>query len=632
MKRWTAVFLAAALLLGMIPFAGAAFADADRITEARRLAVQTMSAKGVIAGFPDGTFRPQGTLTRAQAAKIVCVMKEGADKAEALTATDTGFSDVPASHWAAKYVAWCVKHSIVAGVGGGRFDPDGILSAAAFAKMLVVAFTRADAQTLEGENWVAETQRALIPEIPKEEKDVKNEPITREDACSLAYYYMKIKDPVYSLSPYTVSAAKKPETVQRPKQEDYTGANGVGDWQAYNKAEQEWYESSSARLKDAESYRGKLDGFLTKSIPAFLGGKTGENSVYSPLNVYLALAMLAEAAGGSSRAQLLKLLGASDTAELRKISQALWNANYIDDGVSTSLLASSLWLNREIEFIQPTLDVLAEEYHASSFRGEMGSKAFNDALHAWMNENTGGLLEDQVKDVNMDVDTLLTLVTTIYLKAPWAESFSKSGTRPDTFHAKSGDVTCDFLHGKAEETVWRGKRFTAAKKNLTLGAGAGAMWFLLPDEGVTPEELLQGGDATDFLLGKSDPKAESSHYTTVRIHLPKFDVNSKTDLIPGLQTLGVTEVFVPVIADFTPTIQNTAELKPYVSEAQHAARVKIDEEGVEAAAYTEISILKATAVLDPKVFDFTLDRPFLFAVTGADNLPLFLGVVNQPKK
>ena len=633
MKRLTAWILTAALLLGMIPFAGAAFDDTEKIADERRQAVAIMSEKSVIAGFPDGTFKPNEPLTRAQAAKIVCVMYEGADKADALTKTDTGFSDVPSTHWAAKYIAWCVEKRIVAGVGDGKFNPDGILSGAAFAKMLVIAFTRTDAQTLEGENWVVETQRALLPEIPKDEAKVKDEPITREDACYLAYYYMKIKEPVYELSQYTVAAAKKPETVQRPKETDYADANGRLDWQTYNAAQEKWHESGSARLKDTELYRGKLDGFLTKSIPVFLGGKTGENSVYSPLNVYLALAMLAETAGSNSRAQLLNLLGAADTEELRKISKALWNANYIDDGVSESLLASSMWLNDEIEFVQPTMDLLAEEYFASSFRGKMGSKEFNDALHAWMNENTGGLLQDQVNGINMDIDTLLTLVTTIYLKAPWAESFSKSGTKPDTFHAKSGDLTCDFLHGKAEGTVWRDKRFTAAAKDLNLGVGAGAMWFFLPNEGVTPEELLQGGDVTSFLLpGEGAHTWESSNYTTVRLHLPKFDVDAKTDLIPGLKELGVKDVFIPVVADFTPSIKNTEELKPYVGEAQHAARVKIDEEGVEAAAFTEISILKSTAILDPTVFDFTLDRPFLFAITGADGLPLFVGVVNKPVK
>ena len=37
----------------------------------------------------------------------------------------------------------------------------------------------------------------------------------------------------------------------------------------------------------------------------------------------------------------------------------------------------------------------------------------------------------------------------------------------------------------------------------------------------------------------------------------------------------------------------------------------------------------AAAPPDQKV-DFTLDRPFVFAITGEDGLPLFVGVVHKP--
>ena len=62
---------------------------------------------------------------------------------------------------------------------------------------------------------------------------------------------------------------------------------------------------------------------------------------------------------------------------------------------------------------------------------------------------------------------------------------------------------------------------------------------------------------------------------------------------------------------------------------QHAARVKIDEEGCEAAAFTAI-IADATAAMPQElpVVEMDLDRPFAFAITGADGLPLFVGTVN----
>ena len=94
----------------------------------------------------------------------------------------------------------------------------------------------------------------------------------------------------------------------------------------------------------------------------------------------------------------------------------------------------------------------------------------------------------------------------------------------------------------------------------------------------------------------------------------------------GLKALGVTDVFDMDAADFTPL---TDVPLVYVSQAKHAARVIVEEEKVEAAAYTIIGAAGAAAPPGDTV-EFTVDRPFLFAITGPAGLPLFVGVVNDP--
>ena len=68
----------------------------------------------------------------------------------------------------------------------------------------------------------------------------------------------------------------------------------------------------------------------------------------------------------------------------------------------------------------------------------------------------------------------------------------------------------------------------------------------------------------------------------------------------------------------------------FVSQAKHGVRVAIDEEGVTAAAYTMMAMDGAGAPPEEEI-DFTLDRPFLFALSDDQGLPLFAGVVNQPQ-
>ena len=150
------------------------------------------------------------------------------------------------------------------------------------------------------------------------------------------------------------------------------------------------------------------------------------------------------------------------------------------------------------------------------------------------------------------------------------------------------------------------------------------MWFLLPDEGVTPEDILADGSAVDFLL--SQENAESK-YMTIDFAVPKFDVSADTELSAALRSLGVTDVFDADTADFSPLMDNTDGI--FLSQAKHAARVAIDEKGVIAAAYTVMAAAGAAMPPDERV-DFTLDRPFLFAVTGGSGTALFAGIVNTP--
>ncbi|MCI5614921.1 MAG: hypothetical protein MR431_01360 [Clostridia bacterium] len=424
---------------------------------------------------------------------------------------------------------------------------------------------------------------------------------------------------------YLLAAAQYPQMSQYPDESKFTKLNGDFDSDGFDQVYDAWRADRQKQLDQPEGYTDVLDGYLRTVIPQLLTDGSGENKACSPINIYMALAMLAEITDGESRDQILSLLGSDDLNDLRTEASAVWNANYSNDGAVTSILASSLWLNDKINFKQEAMDALAKYYYASSFRGEMGSAALDQALQGWINQQTGGLLKEQASGLTMDKETILALATTIYFRAKWAGEFSEGNTRPETFHADSGDVTCDFMHQSGTNTYYWSDRFSAVSKRLE---GSGAMLFLLPDEGVTPEELLADEAALDLLLGSGESvESVESKYLIVNLSVPKFDIASELDLTASLKNLGITDVFDPASADFSPM---TADTEAYLSQARHAARVAIDEEGVTAAAYTVMMTAGAAAPPEEEV-DFALNRPFVFAITGTDGLPLFVGIVRQPQ-
>lgn len=368
-----------------------------------------------------------------------------------------------------------------------------------------------------------------------------------------------------------------------------------------------------------------LADFYGRTMTQYLSGGT-ENRVYSPLSVYMALAMLAEITGGDSREQILDLLGVEDTEELRALSSALWNANYRDEELVTTTLATSLWMRTDVPYRKDTLKTLAETYYASSFAGEMGSEKLNGALRNWVNEQTGGLLSDAAEQLELDPDAVLALVSTVYFRGRWMMNVENGPTTQETFYAPDGEVTADFMHRSESMTYYWGEHFTAIGR--VFRAGGGVMWFILPDEGHTPGDLLNDPEAMTFL---SDARArenwEKSADRQVDQSIPKFDVTAETDLISGLKALGVTGIF-DERADFSPLL---GEHEPMaVDKMDHAVRVSIDEAGCKAAAYTVVEPVPLSAPQAEEQVDFTLDRPFLFLVESSSGQALFAGVVNQP--
>ena len=403
-----------------------------------------------------------------------------------------------------------------------------------------------------------------------------------------------------------------------PSEAEYWEEN---NWEAFEAAHDRWTEDKEAQRS---YYNASIDltSFYEKTMQEFLSGAENENRVYSPLNLYMALAMLAETTDSESRAQILSLLGTKDIEQLRKDVVSLWNSNYSNDGFYTCVLANSLWLNEDVDIKKRALERLANTYYASSYSGNPAEEAYNQALRDWLNEQTGGLLKHMIDNISMDAETVLALASTVYFKARWSNEFL--GTIPEKFYTSKGEITCDFMKQGDKNTYYWGEHFSSVKKGFSDYRGSSSMTFILPDEGVSPEELLSDAEVIEFIFGNQT--WENSKYLKVNLSIPMFDVESQIELTEGLQTLGVTDVFHPETADFSPVTTENVTL----TAATHGARVVIDEEGCTATAFTFLAEGGSSMPEDAEEVDFVCNRPFLFVITSETGAPLFIGIVNNP--
>ena len=143
------------MLSVMVVGAGAAFSDQSKIKNTE--AVDACTALNIIGGYPDGSFKPEGNITRAEVTKMICVALNGGKEPNLATNATPTFSDVRTnanSAWAEKYIESCYAQGIVSGVGAGKFAPAGNVTGTQLAKMLLVALGyKSENEGFTGNAW-----------------------------------------------------------------------------------------------------------------------------------------------------------------------------------------------------------------------------------------------------------------------------------------------------------------------------------------------------------------------------------------------------------------------------------------------------------------------------------------------
>ena len=188
------------MLSVMVVGAGAAFSDQSSIKNTE--AVDACTALNIIGGYPDGSFKPEGNITRAEVTKMICVALNGGKEPAVSTNTTPTFSDVrgTSAAWAEGYIESCAAQGIVSGVGAGKFAPAGNVTGVQLAKMLLVALGyKSDIEGFTGNAWatnvnVRAAQKGLYEDL--EAMDT-NAAITRDNAAQMVWNALQAKEVKY---------------------------------------------------------------------------------------------------------------------------------------------------------------------------------------------------------------------------------------------------------------------------------------------------------------------------------------------------------------------------------------------------------------------------------------------------
>ena len=227
-KKVLSLVLCVAMMLSvMVVGAGAAFSDQSKIKNTE--AVDACTALNIIGGYPDGSFKPEGNITRAEVTKMICVALNGGKNPAVSTNTTPTFSDVrnnANAAWAEGYIESCAAQGIVSGVGGGKFAPNGNVTGVQLAKMLLVSLGyKSENEGFTGNAWatnvnVRAAQKGLYDGL--EAMDT-NAAITRDNAAQMVWNAMNAYEVEYKTT--LVTDSKGQLTSQITVQDKVVGSN-----------------------------------------------------------------------------------------------------------------------------------------------------------------------------------------------------------------------------------------------------------------------------------------------------------------------------------------------------------------------------------------------------------------------
>lgn len=370
----------------------------------------------------------------------------------------------------------------------------------------------------------------------------------------------------------------------------------------------------------ADTVRGnefvRFSGQLLQHIAEYENSE--DNVVISPSCLYQTLAMMSQLTASATKSQIVKALGGQlqmhkNVNHISKIETPECGASDFDYSIACSLWADDgLPLN---PILSPKNGILPITLHQVT----MGSAAANHAIAAWISDHTGGMFANDPHTSPTDV---LLVFGAMHLKDAWMRSFDKGDRLAFTLNDGT-TKTITFMEDWGDYNLFERDGSITFAKPLTSGT---QMIISVPDAQMSLNEYIAEdawNNIVSFISGKY-----TEQYRECRVFMPKFDASTvRLDIKEIVTSLGITDIF-NADANFSPLTSHQLT----VDTMYQSTCLMIDEEGLEGASYIETILATGVPLFDrpdPKII--YVDRPFVVTVISPNGMPLFVGLITNPK-
>lgn len=390
-----------------------------------------------------------------------------------------------------------------------------------------------------------------------------------------------------------------------------------------------YQEVKPVRLTAEQTVFANDNNAFTLNFFQSLNGKMKNRSIVcSPLSITYVLSMVNDGATGTTEQELEQTLGfhkGGIQAVNDYCKNLIDNLPHVDEKVQLNI-ANAIFVNDKYQLKKLFQQDMANYYDAKAEAFDFSSPSTLDRINGWCDEKTRGMIPTILERV--DPRTVSYLLNAIYFKAEWASMFEKNETREEVFTTPDGETRVPLMHQNVYMNYLRNDQYAAV--SIPYGNGQWMMTVMLPEDGKTTDDVISSlaasGWSTDFL---KNPLREARRYA-VDLKLPRFETAFDTDdaggLIELLKGMGIRRAFDGNSAEI-PNMCENGDL--YISMMKQKAKIKVNEEGSEAAAVTIAGLNFLSAVADtqePPKATFHANRPFVYVIhEQSSGVILFVG-------
>ena len=349
---------------------------------------------------------------------------------------------------------------------------------------------------------------------------------------------------------------------------------------------------------------------------------SGKSFIYSPLSITYVLGMVNDAATGKTEKELEETLGFHEggiQAVNEYCKKLIEGLPKVDDKVTLNI-ANAIFVNNYYTLKEPFHKDMQTYYDAKAEALNFSSPQTLDQINSWCNEKTKGMIPTILDEVDPAIVSYL--LNAIYFKADWSSKFDQKNTKEEGFTTEKGETKLPMMHQNV--LIYYVKNDIYSAVCIPYGNYMFSMTVLLPEEGKTTDDVIAEMAKTDW---KADYGSIMSQYE-VDLKLPRFETSSDTNeldidegLIGLMKEMGIKLAFDNALAE----IPNMCEAPVYIEMMRQKAKIKVNEEGSEAAAVTVAGMSEKALISNSKA-KFHANRPFVYVIQEASSgVILFVG-------